>query len=409
MLGGADIQISAIKKAKELGYYVITCDYLPNNPGHEFSDEYHNVSTTDREAVLELAQTLGIDGISAYASDPSALTAAFVGEKLGLPGNTFHSVHTISDKYSFRNLQKELKISCPEVIQVSSAEEALMVAKKFKNGGIIKPVDTSGSKGIYVLTEKKPETLELDFVKKIFEEGMNYSRMKRIIVEEFISRKGSLMSGDFMVEKGKIIFFCFGDVHFNTRISGIVPRSISLPSTLRDPEFFAKLKNDLQLIIDKLEIKVGVFNADIIENSDGEPVIIDIGARNGGNMFNDIIHLHTGVDLIGLSMKQCLGEPVEVDYNGEIKGYYCHNVIHSEKTGILEGIDISPEFERLIFYKSISKNSGDTVDRFVNSSFRVGLVLAKFDSFEQMQGILNNIHEHVVLRVREKSESQVNN
>ena len=56
MLGGADIQVSAIKKAKEMGYYVITCDYLPNNPGHKYADEYHNVSTTDKSAILELAK-----------------------------------------------------------------------------------------------------------------------------------------------------------------------------------------------------------------------------------------------------------------------------------------------------------------------------------------------------------------
>ena len=52
MLGGAMQQIPAIKCAKELGYYVITCDYLPENEGHKYADEYHNVSTTDKEAIL---------------------------------------------------------------------------------------------------------------------------------------------------------------------------------------------------------------------------------------------------------------------------------------------------------------------------------------------------------------------
>ena len=55
MLGGSLNQTFAIKEAKRLGYYVITADYLPENPGHKFADEYHNVSTTDKEAVLKLA------------------------------------------------------------------------------------------------------------------------------------------------------------------------------------------------------------------------------------------------------------------------------------------------------------------------------------------------------------------
>ena len=72
MLGGARSQIPAIQKAKELGLYVITCDYLPDNPGHQFSDEYQNISTVEKEQVLEYARFKQIDGILAYASDPSS-------------------------------------------------------------------------------------------------------------------------------------------------------------------------------------------------------------------------------------------------------------------------------------------------------------------------------------------------
>lgn len=33
MLGGSLYQVYAIKEAVRLGYYVISCDYLPNNRG----------------------------------------------------------------------------------------------------------------------------------------------------------------------------------------------------------------------------------------------------------------------------------------------------------------------------------------------------------------------------------------
>ena len=95
MLGGSIYQTYAIKEAVKLGYYVITCDYLPGNPGHKFAHEYHNVSTTDKEAVLALARDLKVDGVVAYASDPAAPTAAYVCEKLGLPTSPFKSVESI--------------------------------------------------------------------------------------------------------------------------------------------------------------------------------------------------------------------------------------------------------------------------------------------------------------------------
>ena len=86
ILGGAYSQVSAIKRAKELGYYVITCDYLPENPGHKYSDEYINISTTDSKKILSVCEEIEIDGIIAYGSDPGAVTAAYVAEKLHLKG-----------------------------------------------------------------------------------------------------------------------------------------------------------------------------------------------------------------------------------------------------------------------------------------------------------------------------------
>ena len=89
MLGGSLYQVYAIKEAVKMGYYVITCDYLPNNPGHQYAHEYYNVSTTDKEAIYELAKRLQVDGVVAYASDPAAPTAAYVCEKLGLPTSPY--------------------------------------------------------------------------------------------------------------------------------------------------------------------------------------------------------------------------------------------------------------------------------------------------------------------------------
>ena len=40
MLGGSIYQTYAIKEAVKMGHYVITCDYLPNNIAHKYSDQY---------------------------------------------------------------------------------------------------------------------------------------------------------------------------------------------------------------------------------------------------------------------------------------------------------------------------------------------------------------------------------
>ena len=58
ILGGSFYLLPLIEKAHELGVYVITADYLPDNAAHKYADEYHNVSVIDKEAVLNLAKEL---------------------------------------------------------------------------------------------------------------------------------------------------------------------------------------------------------------------------------------------------------------------------------------------------------------------------------------------------------------
>ena len=85
---------------------MITCDNVPTNPGHKFADKSLDISTTDMKAVLQASIDHKIDGIVAYASDPAAPTAAFVGNEMGLPSNPYNAVLTLTDKSLFRTFLK---------------------------------------------------------------------------------------------------------------------------------------------------------------------------------------------------------------------------------------------------------------------------------------------------------------
>ena len=85
LLGGLRYLLPVIDAAHRLGHRVITVDYIPDNIAHKYSDECHNVSILDKEAVLRLARELAIDGIMSFAVDPGVVTAAYVAEKMGLP------------------------------------------------------------------------------------------------------------------------------------------------------------------------------------------------------------------------------------------------------------------------------------------------------------------------------------
>ena len=124
LLGGSTQQIPAIEYANEQGYYTVLCDYLADNPGQDYAKKFYCVSTTDKDAILEVAKNEKVDGVVAYASDPAAPTATYVAEKLGLPTNPYKSVEILAFKDKFREYLRENNFNCPKAKGFSSLENA---------------------------------------------------------------------------------------------------------------------------------------------------------------------------------------------------------------------------------------------------------------------------------------------
>ena len=132
LLGGLRYLVPIIKTAQGLGHYVITCDYLPDNIAHKYSDEYHNVNITEKEAVLNLAEDLKIEGIMSFAVDPGVITASYVADKLGLPGCPYNSVVILQNKALFREFLTEHGFNVPKAKGYKTFEEAIKEINIFK-------------------------------------------------------------------------------------------------------------------------------------------------------------------------------------------------------------------------------------------------------------------------------------
>ena len=394
MLGGSDVQLPAIHRAKALGFHVITCGNKPTDAGHAFADEYHDVSTVDKERVLALANDLRIDGISAYGSDPAAITAAYVAERLGLPGSGHEAVIRLQDKVLFREDQHALGIPAPGAAEALSAEQVLGLVKDWPSGGILKPVDTSGSKGVFRMDARTP----LGVVQEMFEEALGFSRSKKLVIEEFLVRSHPQMTGDVLIDEGRIKFFCFGDVHFNTAINGLVPRSVSYP-TVVPMELQERAVSDAQRLIDHLGVRVGVFNIDIMVDDRGRSVMIDIGARNGGNLVSELMFRRTGVDLAEVCIRQSMGLPIDLGGRHAPAGYFAHMVVHSSVDGTLRAIRLSPELKGHVFHEGIIAGPGDRVRRFTNSANRLGLLLTTFPDHQTMLRVIAEADHHIEVEV----------
>lgn len=383
LLGGSAQQIVAIKTAQKLGYYTVLCDYLPDNPGQYEADKFYLVSTTDKEAILKVALDECVDGVLAYASDPAAPTAAYVAEKMKLLTNPYESVMTLCNKDRFRSFLKNNGFNTPVASGYSNNEVDTTL---FSLPVIIKPVDSSGSKGATVLHS-------WDGLNEALEFAFSFSRSHRIIVEEFIEKKHPyLIGGDIFVNEGKVILWGLLNCHRDNNVNPLVPVGKSYPLLLDDVD--EKVVQDtLQSMVDKLGIRFGSVNVELVVDKNNKVWPIDIGPRAGGNMIPDLLGMIFGVDVVEMAVLVAMGEKIEEKINKGIAFYATHN-LHTSQNGKYKTIEFSDELENKIIKKCLYKKAGDEVYYFDNAAKALGIIFMKFKSQEEMTRILANINKY---------------
>ena len=386
ILGAMEMHVPLIQRAKEMGNYVITVDYIPENPGHKLADEAYFDSTTDLDAVLKLSKKLNIDGIMTYNSDPAAPTAAYVAEKLGLPGNPYQSVKIMSEKNLFRDFLISNGLNAPKFGNYLNIEAALCHINDFSFPIIIKPVDSSGSKGVTVVNN-------VNDVQNAIECALEKSRSKKFIIEEYIEPVGKQLHGDGFVQNGKVVFLHLGDHHFDSTINNLVPYSTTYP-TEHPVEIVNACKNQIQDFMSKVGFKNGGFNVELrISNKDNKPYIIDIGARNGGNFTPKVIEYGSGFNFLDRAIKIALGENIDdIKMTDKVSNFVSYLILHSDKNGVLNNIVLDKMIEDRIIEKHIYLKSGDKVETFLGANAALGVLIMKYESREVMDEIVENFH-----------------
>ena len=387
LLGGSSQQVIAIETAKRLGLYTILCDYLPDNPGQFHADKFYQESTTDKEAILKIAQEEDISYIIAYASDPAAPTAAYVAEKMGLPTNPFKAVETLCNKDMFREFLAIHGFNTPRAVGFASKEEAEADIENFTLPIIIKPVDSSGSKGATVIRGTEDIEAAIDF-------AFSFSRGHRIIIEEFIEKKHPyLIGGDIFVSDGKVIQWGLMNCHRDSTVNPLVPVGKSYPPLL-DPVDLQAVKDTLQKLVTDLGIQFGPMNVELIVDANNRVFPIDIGPRSGGNMIPDLLGMIFNCDVVEMSVRGAMGESVGLEI-GEGIPYYATLNLHSSRKGTFERIEFSHELEKYIIRKNIYKKLGDDVHYFSNAANALGIVFFKFPDQGTMIYMEEHMNEHV--------------
>lgn len=389
LLGGSHAQIPAIVEAKNRGLYTILADYYPDIPGREYADEFHNVSTTDLEAILKLAKETCIDLIFAYMSDPAAPTAAYVSEKMELPGNSFDSVELLAKKNKFRKFQKENGFNTPGFNSFSEQEFQNSDFQNFSFPVIVKPVDSSDTKGVFYVDN--PEDIG-SAVRK----ALKYSRSGRIIIEEFIDSDTANLHGDAFIKNGKMVFCMLGDNLFFSDSHPLKPSSEIYPS--RKPRnLVQKVENDVARLIEVSGFKDGAVNIEARVNAKGEIYIMEIGPRSGGGDTPQTIYHCVGFDMLKASFDSLLNQHIDIQLH-DFKPTVSF-ILHSSQSGRLNQIQLNSHISEFVVEKNIYLKPGDEVKSFDNPGSNIGVVILQFNDFDEFDTVSDHLYKNLTQSV----------
>lgn len=389
LLGGSNYLLPIIEAAHRMEIYVITCDYLPDNAAHRYADEYCNASVIDKDLILAKARELRVDGIMSFACDPGVVTAAYVAEQMGLPNvGPYESVCILQNKRRFRQFLTDNGFMVPTARGYTDIDEALTDIDRYHWPVIVKPVDSAGSKG--VTRVDAPAML-----RESIEHALSYSHSAEFIIEDFITQQGFSSDSDSMSVDGKLQFVSFDDQRFDTEAENpYTPAGYSWPSTM-PAGHQEELRLELQRLLDLLHMRTAIYNIETRVGTDGRAYIMECTPRGGGNRLSECLRYATGADMITNMVAYSVGLPYGDIVSHTYDAYWAEIILHSERSGIYDGLWISDALKDNVIEQDLWINVGTKVGGFSAANEAIGTLIMKFDTQEQLDEVLNHQSKYV--------------
>ena len=381
VLNGSHSDIPIIQSGKKLGYYVITTGNQPNLIGHRYADEYHHADFSEKEAILALAAKLGIDAICSCANDFGAITAAYVAERLGLPGHDpYLTCLQLHHKDKFKRIASELHLTSPKARSFSSIDDALAYRDEVTLPVMVKPVDMTGGKGI-----TKVSSLE-GYVAAV-NRAFDGSKAARIVVEAYID--GSLHSLTTFL-RNRHVHFYFCDNEYSYLNPYLVSSSVA-PATdfekVRHP-----IISEIERIADQLSLVDGVFHTQYILK-EGRAWILEVTRRCSGDFYPTPVSASCNIDWADWIVRAECGMDCSNFPVARQQGYFGRHCIMASANGIVDDVIIHESIRGNIFDAFMMWSRGDPIDHY--QTHKLGVLFLKFASLAEANTKMPIIHDLV--------------
>lgn len=300
IIAGGDWQTPIVRKAKEMGMFVVNTNLYPDSPGFEFADVGLVANVLDKDRNLTFARLHNVDAVVTDQSDIAVTTVAYVAEQIGLPGIGTKSASLFTNKHQMRMFGQSHGFPTPSFKLCRNLEEALEFAESNEFPLVAKPPANQSSRGVV-------KVLSIEELAQAYESARLQSNDGTVLFEEFIGGVELTVDG---IQLNAGDHYCLATsckTHYahNEMVANQLWFSQSHPSI--DYEALHQLHNRL---VKLMSLPFGLTHAEYKYN-EGKFFLIEVAARGGGtNISSDVVPLMSGIDSNELLIRMALGEQI---------------------------------------------------------------------------------------------------
>ncbi len=301
VLAAGLLQIPVIKKAQDMGVYVIAADDDPNAPGMAMADKaIVPRGLMNEEKLVAIAKEEQIDGVIHPCSEVAMNVMGRINDELHLSGISKEMAIRATNKHLMREAFEQYGAPSPQSILTKDEEDAwLIFCEQFTTNAILKPSRNSGSRGIAKVEKCISKDSFIELYRRAFDESRDHS----VLIEQFI--EGPEFSVEVIVWQGEPHVLAVTDKK-TTEAPYFVELGHNQPSVF-PVDIQQKLKDGAIAGIKALGLSNCAAHCELkVQN--GEAYLMEIGARMGGDFIStELTHLSTGIDMVAATISVVLG------------------------------------------------------------------------------------------------------
>lgn len=306
ILGGMRISCEIVRKAMSMGIYTLVADYntIEDSPGKQIADEAVDLNVTDVDVVVNYVKNHHIDGVFVGFNDMLLPSYAEICEKAGLPCyGTKAQFETLIAKDRYKELCRRFGV--PTIPEYDINDEHI------KYPVLVKPVDSSGSRGITICHNRQ----ELE---KAVEIGKEVSKTEKVLIEHYI--EGREVTVFWTFQNGNYYLSALANRHVkHNQGKDIIPLPVAytFPSVFL-PKYQHEIEEPCKMMFRHLGIQNGMMFMQCKVEGDN-CYLYDLGYRSTGSLEYKILKRVCGYDPLEMMIRHALtGKMGDVDISQKV-------------------------------------------------------------------------------------------